>query len=191
MSISIYVEGPADKKFISDVIKHLNPQIKIDEIIAIDGYTNLFKFENNISLRNDFGGRNFIVFDADENISDKIYEIKRINNKLNCKIEYFFFPDNSDTGDLEDLLIKIINPEHKVVLDCFENYQNCLSKNNNYTLPNKKALIYAYCEALLSKKDSKYIKESNRDYLNEKLWNINATALNPLKEFLKEIFIKN
>ena len=116
MSISIYVEGPADKKFISDVIKHLNPQIKIDEIIAIDGYTNLFKFENNISLRNDFGGRNFIVFDADENISDKIYEIKRINNKLNCKIEYFFFIPisqpllllqvNNDTKDSAHLALK-------------------------------------------------------------------------------------
>lgn len=188
MTVSIFVEGIADEKFIEDLFKSIDPLNNTKEIIVTDGYTNLKKFENKISFTNDLGGKNYIIFDADQNKSEKIFEINRIENLLNCSIKYFFLPNNEDPGDFEDLLKQIINPEHQIIIDCFDRYQTCLNSNDyDYTLPSKKALIYAYCEAILEKKDSKQIKEKNRNYFNTELWNIESEALNPLKEFLKKI----
>ena len=191
MTVSIFVEGIADKKFIEDLFKSINPLNSIEEIIVTKGYTNLKNFEPKISFTNDLEGKNYIIFDADQNKSDKIFEINRIENLLKCSIKYFFLPNNEDPGDLEDLLKQIINPTHQIIIDCFDHYQTCLNSNDyDYTLPNKKALIFAYCEAILEK-NSKQIKEKNRDYFNKKLWDIESEALNPLKEFLKKILKLN
>jgi hypothetical protein len=188
MIVSIFVEGIADKKFIEDFFRYLDPSKTITGIVVVDGYTNLYKYEPKISYTNDVGGRNYIIFDTDEDRGEKIFEINRIENKLKCSIEFFFLPNDKDSGNLEDLLQQMINPKHQIILDCFNGYQTCLGKAGGYTLPNKKALIYAYCEAILKKKDSKKIKEKNRDYLDKELWDIESEYLNPLKKFLKEIF---
>ena len=102
-------------------------------------------------------------------------------------MNFFFFPDNESPGDLEDLLLRIINPEHQIIIDCFQEYQGCLENVDDYILPNKKAMIFAYCEALLPKKEAKKIREEHRDYLDEKLWNIHSEFLEPIKEFLRDI----
>ena len=49
-----------------------------------------------------------------------------------------------------------------------------------YVKPNKKAKIYAYCEAIGSE-----AKEDKRNYLNPLWWNLDNGALEPLKSFLR------
>ncbi len=187
---SLFVEGKADEKFVFDLIYFLNPEFSnIVKIIPTNGFQNISKFKNQIEKTKDFGGQNLIIFDADDNIETKQDLIAKIAHELNLEIATFFFPNNSDNGCLEDLLSQIINPKHQGIIDCFEQYQLCLSKQETkYTLPNKKAKIYAYLEALLSSQKSAQIKEENRNYLDREIWDLDSENLTPLKNFLNQIF---
>ena len=55
------------------------------------------------------------------------------------------------------------------------------------TIPAKKTKIYAYLEALLgkSRKQKELIKENKRDYKNPNHWNLKATGIIALTDFLK------
>lgn len=188
MKVSIFVEGPYDKKFIEDLLKFLDPPGNKIKPIVIEGYTNLINFKTEIEKTNDLKGKNFIIFDADNNKNKKKTQIGKIEKELDCSIDYFFMPNDHDNGDLEDLLMKMINPKHQVIFDCFDSYQKCLtSSTRNYTLPNKKARIFAYCEAILDKKEDEMIDGKKRDYLDTRLWDLHAEFLNPLKIFLEKI----
>jgi hypothetical protein len=57
-------------------------------------------------------------------------------------------------------------------------------------LPNKKAMIYAYCEAILPYKEKEKVKENKRDYLNTELWKIDTDYLLPLKTFIEDNIIE-
>ena len=89
-------------------------------------------------------------------------------------------PNDQDSGDLETLLEWISVAEHRIVYDCFEEYESCLQKQNkSYLIPNRKAKVYAYCEALDIETN-----ESRRDYCDPQHWDLNAPAIVPLKQFL-------
>lgn len=179
--VSIYVEGKADKRFIEDTIKYLElDNILTPEIIITNGYQGLKHYKQKIELTKDLGGLNIVIFDADQNKSEKEVSIKMMDEIAS----YFFFPNNNDNGDLEDLLSQIINPDHKGILDCFEDYQTCVKDKGEYILPNKKARIYAYCEAVLPKK-SMEVQEDKRNYLDQEIWKMDSPAMNPLLEFLR------
>ena len=62
MTVSIFVEGSDDKRFIEDLFECLDPINNIGEITVIEGYTNLYHYENTIELTNDLGGKNYIIF---------------------------------------------------------------------------------------------------------------------------------
>ena len=51
-----------------------------------------------------------------------------------------------------------------------------------YVRPNRKAKIYAYCEAIGSEP-----KEDKRNYLNPSWWNLDVAAMAPLKSFLRAL----
>ncbi len=73
--------------------------------------------------------------------------------------------------------------EHQIICQCFNEYEACLSNcGSAYVLPNKKAKIYAYCEALGTETNAK-----KRDYGDPAYWNLDAPALDPLKEFLRSL----
>ena len=111
-------------------------------------------------------------------------------------IEYFLFPDNQSNGDLETLLSQIINQDNDVIFKCWEGYENCLKtsvrKEGIFTTPARKTKIYAYLEALLGESNSEkdLIKERERDYQNQNHWDLNASALVNLKQFLDQYFQK-
>ena len=66
---------------------------------------------------------------------------------------------------------------------CFREYETGLhSYSKSYRLPNPKARIYAYCEAL-----SIEPHHSKRDYSDPLYWVLNASALEPLKQFLLDL----
>ena len=199
---TIFVEGEADKCFIEQLIETL-PDICNQYSIKVTvtkGWTNLvcpektmiYVNQMNITSAND--GVNLVIFDADENFKEREQEILKWKEDNNLDFELFLLPNNSSTGELEDLLESIINPENKAVMDCWENYEKSLKgitiswrKGEPLTTPAKKTKIYAYLEALLgkSKSQKELIKESKRNYLDERHWVLNAKALKPLVDFLK------
>ena len=75
---------------------------------------------------------------------------------------------------------KIAVSVHRVVYECFQQYEDCLlNTSESYHLPNSKARIFAYCEALNIETHA-----NRRNYGDSAYWNLNAPVLNPLKDFL-------
>ncbi len=200
-NIQLFVEGIADAKLIQDIIKSwYNVNLKIGklgsedvnpDILIVGGKGNIKKLANQFKENNELEIRNIIVFDADVFIeeNDKFVELKK-----DLPIEYFLLPDNQSNGDLETLLVQIINEENSVIFECWEGYENCLKlskrKEGVFTTPASKTKIYAYLEALLGESDSqkKKIKEAERNYQDSSHWNLNAPSLVNLKQFLDQYF---
>lgn len=88
-------------------------------------------------------------------------------------------PDGQSEGDLESLLLQMTVPQHAHVEKCFDEYEECL-KLASYSTPDRKGRVYAYCEAI-----GVEAKGSERDYADSNSWNLDASALEPLKEFLR------
>ena len=186
--VTFFVEGKADKKFISDFLLSLGITSALDfEFILIDSNTEAaiqkrqVDFERSTAKEN----INLLIFDADGNKSNTEVELTRIKTKLSIDFEIFLFPNNSDQGNLETLLEQIINLKHQPIFDCFESYQKCIeSKSSEYKVPAKKTKIYAFVDTLVSKKNEELAKEGNRDYLNKEHWDLTHNYLKPLKSFL-------
>lgn len=199
--VQLFVEGIADAKLIQDILKSwYNVNLKIGklgsedvnpDILIVGGKGNIKKIANQFKENHEFEIKNIIIFDADifyeEN--DKFIELKK-----KFPIEYFLLPDNQADGDLETLLVQIINQENKVIFNCWDGYESCLKtskrKEGVFTTPASKTKIYAYLEALLGESDSqkKKIKEAERNYQDSTHWDLNAPALTNLKTFLDQYF---
>jgi hypothetical protein len=182
--IHIFVEGKADKKFINDFVIKLgykNTDFVIDDLGGKDG---IIKQKNKFFDNAKRGILNVVIFDANGDAAKRRREINKIKEKIKLEFELFLIPNDKDKGNLETLLENIIQPENKVIFDCFEKYQDCLEKENRFNLPNNKAKIFAYLEAL--EKDKETFRIEKRDYTNKKLWNLDNEYLNPLKDFLNK-----
>lgn len=145
------------------------------ELRWINGKDNLVKEDIRLSIAK--GHDIIIVFDANENTK------KKVSKKLQgLEYELFLFPDNSNNGNLEDLLEQIILPDKQDIFECFKAYKRCLEeRNKGYQLPNQKAKIYSYKEALGALDKDHKEKQFKPEY-----WDFDNSALNPLKHFLLE-----
>ena len=137
---------------------------------------------------------NLVVFDADSNCETRRRKLSDWERRSKVNFELFLFPNNSNSGELEDLLRQIINPVNQPVMECWDKYEDSLKAINlpwkngiPLTIPAKKTRIYAYLEALLgsSRSEKEKIKEAKRDYLNKNHWDLNAQALHNLIDFLE------
>ena len=202
----IFVEGDADKKFLSDYYHHLfqekAPQYSINHTgdLKRDKTGGYKKLSDEINIREmrintDQDGVNLVIFDADKDIEARRAELLAIKEEFGVEFELFLLPNNQDNGALEDLLEKIINQDNKCIFECWENYEKELAKQEiswrtppPLTTPAKKTKIYGYLEALLgeSQAQKNLIKEKERDYENAQHWNLDAVYLEPLKEFLEQ-----
>ena len=201
--VKIFVEGKTDKKFLKDYFQHIFSEFEIfdENIIDSGGWTNITsQKEQGETIRNQMqrntadDGVNFMIFDADEDFSTRKDDIEQWRAKNNLNFDFFLFPNNTDSGDLEDLLEKIITDQNQPIFDCWESYETCLQEHaskiigKKMTTPAKKTKIYGYLEALLgeSNKEKEKLKEKNRDYRNIAHWNLDTDYLKPLKEFLEK-----
>ncbi len=199
--VKIFVEGDADERFISQLIEHLFGEIvEKKSIVVTNGWTRLLSpstegtYLNEMRKNSAYGGVNLVIFDADDNIVQRRTDILSWKARHNVEFELFLIPDDSAQGALEELLERIINEENKPVMDCWFGYERSLMEvklpwknGESLTIPAKKTKIYAYLEVLLGKERSQknLIKEKHRIYHNENHWNLNADALRPLSNFLK------
>ena len=199
----ILVEGDADKKFFENYYHHLFHEkapagciIHPGKDDDTGGYQKLRKEDaiNSMKQNTDAGGKNLVIFDADDDCESRRKDLLAIKEVFGVEFELFLFHNNKDAGELEDMLEKIINPNNKPVMDCWQTYEDKLREVRiptktppTLTIPAKKTKIYAYLETLLGKSRSqkKLIKDANRNYENAQHWDLDSEYLKPLKEFLE------
>lgn len=176
----IFVEGD-DKVFIENYLNHLFKGRKYNfDIICTGGWTNLHLDKNKFIENTDNKGLNLVIFDADTDFDKRKSELEKRKKELGIEFKLFLFPNNQDVGDFEVLLERISNKTHKCIFECFDRYQDCLSKKKKkYILPNRKARIFAYLEAL-----GEETRPKKRNYAAEKCWDLNSSELVNLKNFL-------
>ena len=80
---------------------------------------------------------------------------------------------------------------HQLFFDCFEDYERCVSgvKDKSgeplYNTPNLKGKLHTYMNAQkLSNKLRRKLGTGDWLFDNTNYWNLNAVALQPLKDFL-------
>lgn len=212
----IVVEGKEDMCFLMGYLSHLFPGDVLSSSVSFRILGGIDKLDGQVqdirqeSMRPPRNTKILIFPDADEewdtqkkkvertlrsNWSDhkKMEEFKKI---LGVRLHLFLFPDNKSSGSLENLLEKIILPRHSDVFTCFHGYVECLQRSNgNYVLPDIKAKIYAYKEALniLNKfpdmeKTCSYEEAhgvlKGKNPFDPQHWDFDNSELEPLKKFL-------
>ena len=131
----IFVEGDADKKFLSDYYQHIfqkkAPMNSIIHTGELEEKTGGYKkLTNEVNIRemrinSDQGGVNLVIFDADQNLEARRRELLSYKEDYGLEFELFLFPNNQDPGELEDLLESIINPNNHSIFECW----NIMNKN--------------------------------------------------------------
>lgn len=201
MKAYIVVEGVSDKRLIEQYCSVLKSagQIKADieiEVQKVGGWTTIDSpsgevYRNN--MKRNTSGKNLIIFDADAAPVQRSSDILTWKQKYDINFELFLFPNNSDPGAIETLLEGIINPINQCVIDCWHEYERNLEKQHiawktppQPTCPSEKSKIYGYLEALVgtTKSEKELIKDQKRDFTIPEHWDLNAQAIQPLKEFL-------
>lgn len=198
--IQFYVEGPSDRKFLKDVIKFwYDEEVSDNYIDVLDGKDNLkHRFEQvlhlnkiNFAQNQENKIRNVVFLDADDDPLRRTQVITQLANIYT--FDFFLWPNNASSGDLESVLENIYNSEQQQFFDCWQTYETCLRASGHYHLPNRKGKIFAYLESMLghteSQRDS-ISKPDKRDFLNKNHWNLDPAQppLQPLKVFLDQFF---
>lgn len=187
--------------FIEDYLHHISPDINKEDYTITDvGGKDKLKFYANFMQQNSkLGEPNLVIFDCDDiskdgGIKERTQELLSLKEKLNIDFHLFLFPNNQEDGAFEELLLKIVNPKHHCLLDCFEGYEKCIGghdpEDKVYQRPNTKAKIYSYISTFKrSRSQNERLKQGDWDFLNSEYWNLNSEYLNPLKEFLEKFTI--
>lgn len=186
MLVKIFVEGKADMRFLEDFINYHfgNGSISSDDFINVKGKDSLHLVKNQFIQNTDQGGINLLIFDTDSDIEQRRKDLENEKGALGIEFELFLFPNNSDIGELEDLLINLTVPKHHGIFECFTPFNACLKgKDDNYNVPDLKTQIFSYLS--FQKLEA---KEPDRNYLLD-CWNLNDESSLPLKTFLANYFI--
>ena len=179
----VIVEGVDDKRFFECLVKHLS--LEGVEILEMGGgtVTELRAIRNLIHIRRESGRHVAVIVDADDSPEKRRDEFQKCMIDLGLEQEQLFLvPDDKGKGNLEVLLEQLAPIEHEVIHDCFSQYEGCLKVKSAYRVPNGKARIFAYCEALRTEP-----KGRERNYGDSKCWNLKAPSAEPLKEFLQSL----
>lgn len=195
--MKIFVEGIADEVFLAHFIEDtfgIKPDRK-SLFVKTGGYTNI---EHNalpeFSLTTD--QVNLVIFDADYPSNRGGYGIRKtyieqVKAKFQIKFELFLYPNNSSDGDLETLLCDIISDEHRRIFECWDGFEDCISKaKKGYSIPARKSKVHTYLEVLHgnTNAEKEKCKEKNRNYLDNTIWNLKHPSLEELKKFLTPYF---
>jgi hypothetical protein len=186
---TIFVEGTADVKFISDfVARRFNYRLKAGtEIQEVKGKDHLAEFLPKFIISTEQGFSNLVVFDANGNFEGRVGELNEKKIDLGVEFETYLFPNNQSNGDLETLLESIINQKNRPILECFDAFNRCVNTIPLITFPlNRKTKIHNYVSVLVNESD--LAKERNRDYTNEDHWDLDSENLTSLIDFLAPYF---
>ena len=205
LPVRIFCEGISDQRFLRDFLKvHYNidisdNQLNKNEFIIKMGSWNKLNTQE-LKITEDFLEYTSLIFlDADdEKVIDKAGFKKTYAFVQNLMTEWnwkkynlFVLPNDHDNGNIENLLENIINTKHSRIFECWNEFENCLSKDSSLTIPAKKSEIYSYLECLhgVTNKEKDKCKDSHRDFKDENLWeirNLENPYILKLKTFLDQ-----
>ena len=205
-----FVEGIVDARFIQLLLENIGcAQNDIKIFSSLRKYNQDSKTEISIVQLNgwkalkEHGFRSFfddcsqnknisIIIDADSEGTDEGGFSARKSAVKNCiganctnDVEIYLMHDNESDGSLETLLEGMVK-KPELINTCWEKYKQCLATHDldldNPPAPKLKLAAYA---AAIEPKVRKQLF-LNESFSNNDVWNWNATALDPLKTFLRE-----
>ncbi len=182
MSWALFVEGDYDEVFVRWLLGFLD--VEDVQVHAIGGgVSKLRHTENEIRKSHDEGRRVALLLDADTDTESTRAQLTREVRRLGLPIERsFLLPDDTGGGDLETLLEQMAPAAHQGVYDCFDQYEECLrTADRDYTTPNRKARVYAYCQAVGAKSGP------DKNYADAIHWDPAVPGLEPLRRFLRNL----
>lgn len=179
----------------------LAPDGDVVLVLATKGWTELDKSEVAFRQAQDSGGQNLVVFDADYDLANypeggqvkRAAAIRLAVSAFAQRFVVFLFPQPEQDGDLETLLLQLTQPAHQRVMTCYDAYELCLRQFVNadgqpcYDAPSKKRRIYDYVNVMpLQGKEWErhHEKGGQKIFENPDLWDLNAPAIQPLRDFL-------
>ncbi len=176
----VFVEGGSDKSFMVSLLRHLALS-GIDVVSIGGGISALRNVLPRIQMSQDAGRGVAYILDANADVGNRRARLKRTLEELDLLMSpSFLLPNDQEPGCLETLLQELAIDGHSAVHDCFERYKECLKQlDGAYSVPGMKAKIYAYCEACGVEP-----RGTKRDYGDTGVWNLDAIAAAPLREFL-------
>jgi hypothetical protein len=191
-------ETTNEKDFVVKFIEHHFKEMvyKTDfDVFGIGGYTKLINIQPLLEDKTD-NDINIVIFDADDAYNGGGYKIRyqellNVQNQMKVEFDLFLWPNNHDDGDFESLLELMINSEHQGMLDCYDGFEKCVSRRDSkgelYKLPGRKAKMYTYISIMnLSKTERDKLSKGYYLFEDERYWNLDAPAIKPLKDFLKQ-----
>lgn len=200
---SVIIEDGKDsyvRQFLETFLSYIGKNKNDYDFISCGGWTNLRLISNKLKENQDGNRQSLIIFDADFGLNNGGFEKRKNQIKESLReiminnYKIFLFPNNNDDGDFEILLEKIINPEHKCLIDCFNGYEECLSEFTDdkdkckYLLPNRKSKMYSYINAFPMNKEEKEWFKNKKDWFfnNKSYWVLDNEYLTPLKFFFQD-----
>lgn len=188
--IKIFIEAQKKETSEYQFLKALlSSNLHIDEseykIEPVNGKDNLKNNDNNFNINTLEGGKNIIIFDADNpdnggGFEKRRTELLKVIAEMGVESELFLFPNNHDDGMFENLLENLmLKDKYKSFFDCFNDYENCLG--NDYVHPNLKARVFTYISSMkaLPNKVRKRLGSGNWQFSNMDYWNLDSPALKP------------
>ena len=173
-------------------------------LFATGGWTKLAESEALFRQANDSGGLNLIVFDADFDEAkypsggqaNRLAAIQSAVSGFDLNPAVFLFPQPGEDGNLETLLLRLVQPAHQQVMDCYDGYEACLSRCLDaqgqpvyYDTPSDKRRIYDYVNVLPlspSERERHQEKGGQKIFENPAWWNLHSLAIQPLRSFLNQ-----
>ena len=81
-----------------------------DFVVPTNGKDNRQNATNKMKTMSANGGKNLVIFDADDDVEKRRTELLSWKEKENLDFELFLIPNDKEAGALETLLENIINP---------------------------------------------------------------------------------
>ena len=179
--VVVYVEGNSDKRLLDAII--WSTGLESIEVAVINGdYRSIKNIAPRIRVLSKEGKLVALVLDADENYDKRRTDTEMLIEEQGLKIDnLFFLPNNESAGDLEKMLEQMMVDRHRAIMNCFDKYEACIRQlPMNYRSPNRKARVYAYCEAIGIDTNA-----AERDYCNRDHWKLDAPEVVRLTVFLQ------
>jgi len=140
----------------------------------------------------DSGGKTLVVFDADEAPAQRAEVLKQAIAACEPAPAIFLLPGSEQVGELEDLLLQLVQPQHQAVMTCYDGYEQCLqgllsNEQLYYNTPSKKRRLYDYVNVMPLQGDQwerHHKKGGQKIFENMDIWDLNAPAIQPLRDFL-------
>lgn len=185
----IVVEGPADRKFITDLARHrLNIALAKADFFELK--TNGRSIGDHVfrlikSSTNSLEHPTCFVLDNDRTTDRTRDAVIQAFSSRGMKLspeKLFLLPNDGLEGKLETLLLPLVSStQGEGIFDCYHNYYHCLMRiDEDLGKVDIKEMLYVYSKLLTGEGN-----ETKRNYLNAKVWNLDHPSLDPLIQFLR------